>query len=330
MVKQLLQLLLTLIVFLTGCISNAQTPNEVHMKLEPFPETNWYLHLGGYYGHMDHENNVFVNNSINLRHSVFYGMEGDENAERAISIVYKWGASKYQIQVITDSGLSDKYKMEFRNPFASAPPDPTPNEELQKYYREQRAFSAFAVVKGQPIGIRLFEQGKSEPFNELRFDDPGEPPKIWIKETVFVPKGKVNTNPLGTVLIEKNGEGYYGGIFPAPITAQSPFISYDGGATWKAWRGSGLGHNVFSPEILADCPHPIIKITAYHRMRRYVKYYTYKKGFSDEPGGPYEPITLPDDNGSAPQTAQQLLVPITNTSTNANTQKGYMSRIFGK
>jgi len=297
-------------------ICYSQTPNVVPMKLEPFPESNWYISLYGSYGRMNYETNTYIEDAVTVELSSFSGMEGDENAERAISILYKWGGSNYEIQVITDLGLSDKYKMKFVNPFATFDFPVEPDDEEVK---KSRVFRAYAVVKGQPLGIRLFEMGKAEPFKEVRFYDPGEPPKLWFKETIFIPTGDIDEE---SGVYELDGEGYEADIISDTLMNDFTHISYDGGATWVRW--SGLGSEVFRPEQLAKDPHPIIRVTAYSRMRRYVKYYTYKKGFSDEPGGPYEPITIPEPNNAAEPASQSSTV--TTSKSNAKITKTTSSK----
>ena len=309
----MLKRLLTAAIFsLSCCVCHAQTPNAVPMRLEPLPETNWYINISGFYGHEDYETNTFVKDSVRLINSYFVGMEGDETAERGIAWNYSWGGSNYQIEVVTDLATTQRYKMDF--PLMSA--NSEAYDEDDEWAKNARSFEAYAIVQGQPIGFRFFSNREKDPFKEVMYEDPGEPPKLWMVETVFVPTGdsdNVYNQPfededeieheyeeyddsaiyaLNTSLIEFDGEGYEGGITPHTVTDISTDITYDGGVTWKSWRFGGFGRGIFPPESLAQNPHPIIKVTAYHRMRRYVKYYTYKKGFSDAPGGPYEPITM--------------------------------------
>ena len=285
----MLKRLLTAAIFsLSCCVCHAQTPNAVPMVPDPFPESYWHIYIWGFYGHHNYETNMFVRDSVDLRSSRFVGMVGDEDAEWGIARGYTWGASKYDIQVITDLEVTKRFALEFRLLSEESPFGFGEDDEWAKHARR---FHAYARVKGQPVGFRFFEKNKSEPFKEVMYEDPGEPPKLWMMETVFVPRTDRPPPAPGMKRTSLAGEGIDGGVLPKGATTdRSTDISYDGGATWKGWRG--LGKQVFPPEQLAQNPHPIIKVTAYHRMRRYVKYYTYKKGFSDAPGGPYEPTTL--------------------------------------
>ena len=281
--------LLTIAFAIAHFVCLSQTPNAVPMVLEPLPEDEWYLNIWGFYGHQDYETNSFVRDSVDLRSAYFLGMVGDKTVEWGLARLYNWGGSEYEMDVVTDLGTSNKFALDFTlrsedSPFAF--------DEDDEWANFARTFRAFAIVQGQPMGFRFFDKGETEPFKVVMFEDPGEPPKLWMVETVFVPSG-IEYDPdfaPGSIVLEWDGEGIDGGITPHTVTDEYTDISYDGGVTWKSWRS--LGKQVFPPEQLAQNPHPIIKVTAYHRMRRYVKYYTYKKGFSDAPGGPYEPITV--------------------------------------
>jgi len=136
--------------------------------------------------------------------------------------------------------------------------------------------SAYVIsAEGQPIGYRLgkislkrdekgFLKDTFEPYFEEMYFEPGAPPHL-----------KVEAEDDRTVVWE---------IGPA-LSSQHQY-SLDAGNTWLNMGSKSdleIGYYVFKDEEVRVNPHPMIKFVAYHRMRRYVKYYTFGKGYHDAP-----------------------------------------------
>ncbi|MCL1893080.1 MAG: hypothetical protein FWG02_02430 [Holophagaceae bacterium] len=271
------------------------------MKLYPFPESNWYMYLSGQYGLWDDKVRTFDREGFRLRVRL-EGMEDDKNIARRAT---EWSRlrkaflpyrhSSREIQVITDLGISNKFIAEYTD-FCIARPQWKDEEYLEYYSKSKSIRAPYALVKGQPIGIRLFDLGQSKPFLELRYDDPGEPPKLWIREEESIPTwvvAKTNKKTGKSIHKKTKQEGFRAGISHGNFDIYDPHVSYDGGSTWSR---CSTHTNTFSQEVLVACPNPIIRIIVHYRLRRYIKYYTYKIGFSDQPGGQYEPTTISESS----------------------------------
>jgi len=135
----------------------------------------------------------------------------------------------------------------------------------------------FVSLEGQPIGYRLGkllwkkEDGKIprlvfDSYYEQFFGEPGPAPHL-----------KAEVEDDRTLVWE---------IGPALSSSCQHLYSLDGGKTWKNMPNEGRSTSTFfefTAEDIQTNQHPMIKFVAYHRMRRYVKYYTFGKGYHDAP-----------------------------------------------
>ena len=107
-------LLRALAMFLACIVCRAQTPNEVRMVLEPFPEGRWYMSLAGECGRVDPETKLYDEDYIGLYRSECWGGVGEEEAEATMSLMRNAGKTDYRVRIVTDRGRGDLYKIRFR------------------------------------------------------------------------------------------------------------------------------------------------------------------------------------------------------------------------